>query len=83
MSNANAFVAQEAEEAMSFSVRIAGIDLLGVSICCWLFHFVPESWTLTRGGSGDHRRLPAARTRLAAKRHPASHSTIGHGQGVG
>lgn len=31
MSNANAFVAQEAEEAMSFSVRMAGIDLLGVS----------------------------------------------------
>ncbi|KAI0726869.1 ARM repeat-containing protein [Fomitopsis betulina] len=32
MSNANAFVAQEAEEAMSFSVRMAGIDLLGAII---------------------------------------------------
>ncbi|EPS97853.1 hypothetical protein FOMPIDRAFT_1037743 [Fomitopsis schrenkii] len=32
MTNANAFVAQEAEEAMSFSVRIAGIDLLGAII---------------------------------------------------
>ncbi|TFY55031.1 hypothetical protein EVJ58_g8505 [Rhodofomes roseus] len=32
INNANAFVAQEAEEAMSFSARIAGIDLLGAII---------------------------------------------------
>ncbi|KZT73366.1 ARM repeat-containing protein [Daedalea quercina L-15889] len=32
INNANAFVAQEAEEAMSFSVRIAGMDLLGAII---------------------------------------------------
>lgn len=31
--NANAFVAQEDDETLSYSVRIAGFDLLGASLC--------------------------------------------------
>ena len=30
--NANAFVAQESDDTLSYSVRMAGFDLLGVSL---------------------------------------------------
>lgn len=30
LSNANAFVAQEAEDTLAFSVRLAGLDMLAV-----------------------------------------------------
>lgn len=36
MSDANAFVAQDAEDTLVFSVRLAGLDMLAVTLYCLL-----------------------------------------------
>nr|VWP00940.1 Protein kinase domain-containing protein [Ganoderma boninense] len=71
--NANAFVAQEADDSFSYSVRVAGFDLLGVllerntiptikAFQVAIEHVITQAQQQRESGSQDWYNIPCAST---------------------